>query len=101
MVVLPIEKPMIFKIKYEYLTNQIKEMTGEQTALSDTLTNRDVMGFRMLLGRTALKKRFSDRPIYRVQFSQVSRPGFGASRSANFSLDKFKGTPYNHFIAKL
>lgn len=34
------------------------ELNGETWLIDLTLTNRDVMGFRMLLGRQALKKRF-------------------------------------------
>jgi len=35
---------------------------GRQWAIELTLTNRDVMGFRMLLGREALKKGFLVHP---------------------------------------
>jgi hypothetical protein len=33
-------------------------MMGEQWEIEVTLTNRDAMGFRMLLGRESLKSRF-------------------------------------------
>jgi len=38
------------------------ELAGERWLIDLTLTNRDVMGFRMLLGRQALKKRFLVNP---------------------------------------
>lgn len=34
------------------------ELGGQQWLIELTLTNRDVMGFRMLLGREAIRKRF-------------------------------------------
>lgn len=34
------------------------ELGGKQWAIELTLTNRDVMGFRMLLGRQAVRQRF-------------------------------------------
>jgi len=34
------------------------ELNGERWLIELTLTNRDVMGFRMLLGRQAVRKRF-------------------------------------------
>ncbi|MEQ8536716.1 MAG: RimK/LysX family protein [Coleofasciculus sp. D1-CHI-01] len=34
------------------------ELNGERWLIELTLTNRDVMGFRMLLGRQAIRKRF-------------------------------------------
>jgi len=36
--------------------------TGARSSALQTLTNRDVMGFRMLLGREALKKGFLVHP---------------------------------------
>jgi hypothetical protein len=38
------------------------KLGSEQLAIELTLTNRDVMGFRMLLGREALRKRFLINP---------------------------------------
>lgn len=38
------------------------ELGGQQWLIELTLTNRDVMGFRMLLGREAVRKRFLVNP---------------------------------------
>ncbi|MGI9215304.1 MAG: ATP-dependent zinc protease family protein, partial [Gammaproteobacteria bacterium] len=45
-------------VESRYIINTILCMAGYMWPIELTLTNRDAMGFRLLLGRTALSKRF-------------------------------------------
>lgn len=46
------------EVEFRYIINTVLCMAGYVWPIELTLTNRDAMGFRLLLGRTALSKRF-------------------------------------------
>ena len=52
----------------------IVELGGEQWSIELTLTNRDVMGFRMLLGREAVRQRFLVAPGKSFLQSTLEKP---------------------------
>lgn len=45
-------------IEHRYIIETILHMAGNTLSIELTLTNRENMGFRLLLGRTALSKKF-------------------------------------------
>lgn len=50
------------EVEYRYIINTTLSMAGYVWPIELTLTNRDAMGFRLLLGRTALSKKFLINP---------------------------------------
>ncbi len=58
-----------------YVITTDLELGDNRFPVELTLTNRDTMRFRMLLGRTALKKRFMVDPARSYMVGRYKRPG--------------------------
>ena len=73
--------------EHRFVIETTVTLGGESWPIEMTLTNRDEMGFRMLLGRRALRRRFvvdpgssfklSDKPSGKISKKSAPKPGAG------------------------